>query len=1004
MRNLFTTFAVLFAALAANGQGSKNLVRSYPTPAAMCSNTPASSEYFAVVGRYTNNNDGFIAQFVPGSVQAANGYSVFQPTNASSGRWIRLAMPGSLLEGIGAGGVNVQVFTNAGSYTWTKPTNALAAYVMVVGGGGGGWGGAVANIDDSMTFLDMFSGEGGAGGGWSERYFYAAELPSTVPVHVGAGGTGGAGSTISAQGGVNGDPATDSYFGTSAETNYVFAAAAGPYYDTPGTGQFPGSSGIVGSHDYGYVTANVIGLGKQATGGGAGGSLANDLIIGTGEGSGVYSSPGYGYRFTGRATWSQNGTNGASFGLFSTGMGGGGGGGANIDIMLAANAGHGANGGWPGGGGGGGGLGLANVGGKLGNGGNGGDGADGFVGVVTLIGDSSGGGSGGAGLTDLIGDGTASGPGIGTLTLAATGVTNGVYGSASLVPQFSVDSKGRILGVTNRPVENFYSIDGSFTSSRYVNGNLTNGLVFQNMQNIVAGATDALYLFSGNSTVSGNNLVLFAYDAYMNIGSVYSNLLSTSAQNVLMVDPTTTRVDFKPIVTRLGSYPGQFLITSGSDFASAMELPIAYQFFQLTQAGGSHVRLPAGIPPGTVYWLRHDAGTLDDIITIWPADGGEILFSEDYFAFDPTSIQLVGGLNVMLIKSENAETWYGIPNLPRENSAIEGAYSGSTPSTTFGLSHPAIARDTDSPNKLWFYSADDGNWHEITSGGSGGATVNSTDGYAPFRISATTFGNSALYTTGDNWYLSATNSLYLRSGNSQPTYVGQSDQWMVSSSDWLPTTTKSYNIGGWDNYVSTFTGCTLRLGSYGAGNTSEHAYVEVKHPGTNSSAIINIATSGDADLVGQGPSSLLIQTNGTTIATFSTTGPSTQLSVTSTAGNAVFAVSGGGHPNIIADSGKTIHLSPDGASYSWWVTSTGLLTDVDGTKDIGASNHQVKDLYIKGAVKFDGGTIIDAYGSGSPEGAVTGSVGSTYRRTDGGAGTSFYVKESGSGNTGWVGK
>ncbi len=43
-------------------------------------------------------------------------------------------------------------------------------------------------------------------------------------------------------------------------------------------------------------------------------------------------------------------------------------------------------------------------------------------------------------------------------------------------------------------------------------------------------------------------------------------------------------------------------------------------------------------------------------------------------------------------------------------------------------------------------------------------------------------------------------------------------------------------------------------------------------------------------------------------------------------------------------------------------------------------------------------------GAGSPEGVVTGGVGSTYHRTNGGAGTSFYVKESGTGNTGWVAK
>ena len=50
------------------------------------------------------------------------------------------------------------------------------------------------------------------------------------------------------------------------------------------------------------------------------------------------------------------------------------------------------------------------------------------------------------------------------------------------------------------------------------------------------------------------------------------------------------------------------------------------------------------------------------------------------------------------------------------------------------------------------------------------------------------------------------------------------------------------------------------------------------------------------------------------------------------------------------------------------------------------------------------GAIIDAYGTGTPEGAVTAGIGSTFRRTDGGASTSFYVKESGTGDTGWVAK
>lgn len=50
-----------------------------------------------------------------------------------------------------------------------------------------------------------------------------------------------------------------------------------------------------------------------------------------------------------------------------------------------------------------------------------------------------------------------------------------------------------------------------------------------------------------------------------------------------------------------------------------------------------------------------------------------------------------------------------------------------------------------------------------------------------------------------------------------------------------------------------------------------------------------------------------------------------------------------------------------------------------------------------------GGLRITA-GSGTPEGAVTAPVGSLFLRSDGGAGTSLYVKESGTGNTGWAAK
>ena len=43
-------------------------------------------------------------------------------------------------------------------------------------------------------------------------------------------------------------------------------------------------------------------------------------------------------------------------------------------------------------------------------------------------------------------------------------------------------------------------------------------------------------------------------------------------------------------------------------------------------------------------------------------------------------------------------------------------------------------------------------------------------------------------------------------------------------------------------------------------------------------------------------------------------------------------------------------------------------------------------------------------GTGTPESVVTAIVGATYRRLDGGANTTLYVKESGTSNTGWVAK
>lgn len=118
-------------------------------------------------------------------------------------------------------------------------------------------------------------------------------------------------------------------------------------------------------------------------------------------------------------------------------------------------------------------------------------------------------------------------------------------------------------------------------------------------------------------------------------------------------------------------------------------------------------------------------------------------------------------------------------------------------------------------------------------------------------------------------------------------------------------------------------------------------------------------------------------------------------------------------------------------SYQWWpysgsasafkwsgyirgvLTGTGTSTNVPMKLIFGLGNgtalNTVAELTNDGVLDTDGGYKINAgvtwtSGSGTPEGSVTAPVGSLYSRTDGGTGTSLYVKESGTGNTGWAAK
>ncbi|MGG4504039.1 pyocin knob domain-containing protein [Paenibacillus polymyxa] len=75
-------------------------------------------------------------------------------------------------------------------------------------------------------------------------------------------------------------------------------------------------------------------------------------------------------------------------------------------------------------------------------------------------------------------------------------------------------------------------------------------------------------------------------------------------------------------------------------------------------------------------------------------------------------------------------------------------------------------------------------------------------------------------------------------------------------------------------------------------------------------------------------------------------------------------------------------------------------TDWNFDRGISVSRDNVIIATSSGTVPAD--SLVEMYrGIGSPEGAVTAPVGALYRNRVGGAGSTLYIKESGSGNTGW---
>lgn len=75
-------------------------------------------------------------------------------------------------------------------------------------------------------------------------------------------------------------------------------------------------------------------------------------------------------------------------------------------------------------------------------------------------------------------------------------------------------------------------------------------------------------------------------------------------------------------------------------------------------------------------------------------------------------------------------------------------------------------------------------------------------------------------------------------------------------------------------------------------------------------------------------------------------------------------------------------------------------TDLTTSAGTAKLNNMLQALF--NAASGDGLTVQDLSGYGSPNSVLTAAVGSTYRQIDGSSSTAFWIKTTGSGNTGWV--
>ncbi len=182
---------------------------------------------------------------------------------------------------------------------------------------------------------------------------------------------------------------------------------------------------------------------------------------------------------------------------------------------------------------------------------------------------SSGSGSTGTGTKPPTGTGTGTKPPTGTgtgtfsTTLANSGVTAGTYGTTTQVPNFIVDSKGRITGVSNVTISGVSSIGSELDAGKIIVGDASN------LAAKVTMAGDVTINNAGVTSIGTNKITTLKI---LNSNVTYDKIQNVSASNKILGRVTAGAGVIEEIAT---TGTGDVVRAASPIFTGAPQVPTA---------------------------------------------------------------------------------------------------------------------------------------------------------------------------------------------------------------------------------------------------------------------------------------------------------------------------------------------------------------------------------------------------------------------------------------------